>query len=105
MIDFQTAVAAEAASSLTIAVCNFDALLLQTICDDDDDDNDDDDDDENDNNDDVSVFARMTVHAYSAHCALEASPLSPADHHHTSATASYISKTYSKIMLIDNHHT
>ena len=49
--------------------------------------------DDDDDNDDVTVFARMTLHANSAHCALEASPLSPADHiiiiHHTSI--SYIS--------------
>ena len=36
--------------------------------------------DDYDDNDDVTVFARMTLHANSAHCALEASPLSPADH-------------------------
>ena len=66
----------------------------------DDDDNDDNDSNDDDDNDDVSVFAKMTVHAYSAHCALEASPLALADHHHTSASASYIS-----IIFQHYHHT
>ena len=66
--------------------------------DDDNDDNDDNDSNDDDNNDDVSVFARMTLHAYSAHCALEPSPLSLADHHH--ASASYIS-----IIFQHYHHT
>ena len=76
---------------------------MQQDANDDDDNNDDNnhdnndyDDNDDDDNDDVSVFARMTLHAYSAHCALEASPLSHADHiiiihqhqhqHHTSAS-------------------
>ena len=59
--------------------------------DDDNDDNDDNDSNDDDDNDDVSVFARMTLHAYSAHCALEASPLSAAGDHHTSKTSSGLS--------------
>ena len=45
--------------------------------DDHDDDVPDDDNDDNndDDNDDVSVFAKMTVHAYSAHCALRLSTI------------------------------
>ena len=58
-------------------------------------------DDDDGNDDDVSVFARMTLHAYSAHCALEASPLSNADHHHTSASSEYI---VTIIIIIHQHH-
>ena len=59
---------------------------------------------ENDDYDDNDDVTRMTLHANLAHCALEASPLSPADHiiiiHHTSI--SYISIIII-IIIIDQH--